>query len=223
MSGNITVESSGTPAPNDYSGFRVDAPEVTPLPLVGGGPGGGRGGANGRAAANGTFSLSNLVPGRHYVRITGQGLNQGTTTTTQWNLKAVLAGGADVTDSGVDLKPGENIDNVTIVLTDRSTSLSGTVRDGARTPVPALTVIAFAAEPQYWRAQSRWIQAARTDQNGTYRLRGLPPGDYLLYVTDNVEQGEWFDSSFLDQIRNASTRITLNEGDQKTQDLSGPS
>jgi protocatechuate 3,4-dioxygenase beta subunit len=221
MSGNITVESSGTPSPTDYSGFRVDAPEVTPLPFVGG-PGG-RGGANGRAAANGTFSVPNLVPGKHYVRITGQGLTQGMTTGTQWNLKAVLAGGADVTDSGVELKPGENVDNVTIVLTDRSTSLTGTVRDASQTPVPALTVIAFPSDQQYWRAQSRWIQAARTDQNGAYRLRGLPPGDYLLYVTDNVEQGEWFDPSFLEQIRNASTRVSLNEGDQKTQDLSGPS
>jgi protocatechuate 3,4-dioxygenase beta subunit len=227
MSGNITVESAGTPAPTDYSAFRVDAPEATPLPFTGGGPGGGgpggRGGANGRAAANGTFSISNLVPGKHYVRITGQGLTQGMTTGAQWNLKAVLAGGADVTDDGVDLKPGENVDNLTIVLTDRSTSLSGTVRDASRTPVPALTVIAFAADQQYWRAQSRWIQAARTDQNGLYRLRGLPPGDYLLYVTDNVEQGEWFDPSFLEQIRNAATRVSLNEGDQKTVDLSGPS
>jgi protocatechuate 3,4-dioxygenase beta subunit len=225
MSGNITVESSGTPSPTDYSGFRVDAPEVTPLPFVGGpggGPGG-RGGGNGRAAANGTFSVPNLIPGKHYVRITGQGFTQGTTTGTQWNLKAVLAGGADVTDAGIELKPGENVDNVTIVLTDRSTTLTGTVRDASQTPVPALTVIAFPSDQQYWRAQSRWIQAARTDQTGTYRLRGLPPGDYLLYVTDNVEQGEWFDPSFLEQIRNASTRVSLNEGDQKTQDLSGPS
>jgi protocatechuate 3,4-dioxygenase beta subunit len=223
MSGNITVESSGTPSPTDYSGFRVDAPEVTPLPFVGGGGPGGRGGGNGRAAANGTFSVPNLVPGKHYVRITGQGFTQGMTTGTQWNLKAVLAGGADVTDAGIELKPGENVDNVTIVLTDRSTTLTGTVRDASQTPVPALTVIAFPSDQQYWRAQSRWIQAARTDQTGTYRLRGLPPGDYLLYVTDNVEQGEWFDPSFLEQIRNASTRVSLNEGDQKTQDLSGPS
>src|SRR5579872_603152 len=174
LSGNITVESSGTPAPTDYSAFRIDAPEVTPLP-AGGGPGGRGGGpfgTAGRAAANGSFSVSNLVPGKHYVRITGQPLyQQGLTTTTQWNLKAVLVGGADVTDSGVDLKPGENVDNVTIVLTDRATSVTGTVRDATGTPVPALTVVAFPADQQYWQPQSRWIQAGRTDQNGAYRLR----------------------------------------------------
>ncbi len=40
LSGYITVESAGTPAPDDYSTFRVDAPDVSPLPF-GGGPGGG--------------------------------------------------------------------------------------------------------------------------------------------------------------------------------------
>src|SRR5256885_17182382 len=42
VSGSITVESSGTPAPTDYSAFRVDVPELDPLP-GGAGPGGGRG------------------------------------------------------------------------------------------------------------------------------------------------------------------------------------
>jgi hypothetical protein len=223
LSGNIVVESSGTPAPTDYSAFRIDAPEVNPLP-IGGGPAGGRGGGtNGRAAANGSFSIPNLVPGRHYVRITGQGLTQGMTTATRWNLKAVLVGGADVTDTGVELKPGENVDNVTILLTDRSTTVSGTVRDASSQPAAALSVIAFSTDPQYWNAQSRYIQAGRTDQNGMYTLRGLPPGDYFVLVTDNVEQGEWFDPAFLDQARQGATRISINEGEQKTLDLSGPS
>lgn len=223
LSGNIVVESSGTPAPTDYSAFRIDAPEVTPLPFGGGGRGGGPSGTSARAALNGSFSVPNLVPGRHYVRVTGQGLNQGLTTPAQWNVKAVLVAGADVTDSGIDLKPGTTVDNVTIVLTDRATSLSGVVRDPTGTPVPALTVVAFSADPQYWRSQSRWIQAGRTDQTGTYRLRNLPPGDYLLLVTDNVEQGEWYDPSFLEGVRNAATRISISEGDQKTQDLTAPS
>ncbi len=222
MSGNITVESSGTPAPTDYSAFRIDAPEVNPLPFAGGGPGGGRGSTNGRAATNGSFSVPNLVPGQHYVRITGQGLTQGLTTPTQWNLKAVLVGGADVTDSGVDMKPGENIDNVTIVLTDTLTDLSGTVRDGTNTPAAAMTVVAFSSDPQKWGAQSRYIQTGRTDQNGAYHIRGLPPGDYLLLVTDSADQGEWFDPSFLEQARQGATRTSLGDAEKKTLDLSAP-
>jgi protocatechuate 3,4-dioxygenase beta subunit len=225
MTGNITVETSGTPAPTDYSAFRIDAPEVNPLPFVGGpgGRGGGGGSStNARAAVNGSFSVPNLVPGKHYVRITGQGLSAGLTTGTSWNLKSVLVNGQDVTDSGVDLKPGENLDNVMIVLTDRMATLTGTVYDGTHTPVPALTVIAFPSDERYWTPQSRWIQAGRTDQNGVYRMRALPPGEYLLLVTDNVEQGEWFDPSYLEQVRQTAMRVMVNEGDQKTQDLIAP-
>ncbi|HEX6464282.1 MAG TPA: carboxypeptidase-like regulatory domain-containing protein, partial [Vicinamibacterales bacterium] len=221
LSGNITVESSGTPAPTDYSAFRIDAPETSPLPIGGGGRGGPFG-TSGRAAANGSFQVPNLVPGRHYIRITGQPAAQGPTQT-EWNLKTVLAGGQDVTDTGVDLRSGENVDNVTIVLTDRTTSVSGTVRDAKAQPAAALTVIVFSADPQFWTAQSRYIQAGRTDQNGKYNVHGLPPGDYFVLISDNVEQGEWYDPAFLEQARQGATRLSLNEGEQKTLDLSGPS
>ena len=224
LTGNIVVESSGAPAPTDYSGFRIDAPEANPLPIGGGGRGGPFG-TGGRAAPNGSFQVSNLLPGRHYIRVTGQPQTQGQVlgqASTQWNLKTVLVSGQDVTDSGVDLKPGENVDNVTIVMSDRSTDVSGTVRDAKGAPAPALTVIAFSSDPQYWRAQSRFIQASRTDQNGVFHFRALPPGDYFVLVTDEVEQGEWFDPSYLEQAKQGAQHMSLTEGEKKTLDLSAP-
>jgi hypothetical protein len=233
LSGNITVESSGTAAPTDYSGFRIDVPDVSPLPFGGGGPGGGGGrgglaGGVGRPEKNGAFQVANLLPGKHYIRIAGggaggaqvqgrgqaQGQAQG-----QWTLKSVLVAGQDVTDQPVDLKPGQNVDNVTIVLTDRSTEVTGTVRDVRNAPVTAITVIAFSTDQQYWRAQSRQIQTARTDSTGAYRLRGLPPGDYFIVAVDGVEQGEWFDPAYLEQASAGASRLTVREGDKKTQDL----
>jgi hypothetical protein len=215
LSGSITVESSGTPAPTDYSSFRVDAPEVTPLPLGGGGRGGLFGGDN-RAEKNGGFRITNLLPGRHYIRVTGQASGLA-----QWNLKEVTVGGQDVTDS-IDLKPGQNVDSVTIVLTDRTTDVAGTVRDAKGDPMSAMTIVAFSSDSQYWRAQSRRIQAARTDQSGAYHLRNLPPGDYFVIAVDDVEQGEWFDPGYLERMREGARRLTLSEGEQKTQDLTGP-
>ena len=162
VAGNITVESAGTPAPSDYSSFRVDVPDVSPLPFGGGGGGRG-GGPAGRSEKNGAFEVTNLLPGKHFIRVTGAGQGQA-----QWTLKSVNIGGQDVTDQAVELKAGQNVDNVTVVLTDRTTEISGTVRDGKSTGMPALTVIAFSTDQQYWRAQSRHIQAVRTDQAGAY-------------------------------------------------------
>jgi hypothetical protein len=218
LSGNITVESSGTPAPDDYSVFRIEAPEVNPLPIGGaggrGGPfAGGLGGGGGRVDKNGSFQLRNLLPGAHYIRITG---GQGQA---QWTVKAITVGGQDVVDSAVELKPGQNVDNVMVVLTDRPTEISGTVRDARNAGVIGVNVIAFSTDQAHWRAQSRRIQAVRTDQSGAYRIRNLPPGDYFVIATDDVEQGEWFDPAFLESARAAARRLSLSEGDRKAQDL----
>ncbi len=197
--------------------------EVTPLPFGGGG--GGRGGppGGGRAEQKGAFEIGNLLPGKHYIRVTGGGRGQGQGQTLgQWTLKSVLLAGQDVTDQAVDLKPGQKIDNVTVVLTDRSTEVAGTVRDSRNAPLTAITVIVFSSDPQYWRAQSLHIQAARTDTSGTFRLRGLPAGDYLIVAVEDVEQGEWFDPAYLEQARTGARHLTLSEGEKKTQDLRGP-
>lgn len=222
LSGNITVESSGTPAPADYSVFRVDAPDVNPLPFAGGGGrGGGPLGGGGRSEKNGTFTVPNLLPGPHYIRVSGGGV-QGAGQAS-WTVKSVTVAGQDVSDAAIDIKPGQNIDNVSVVLTDRTTELSGTVRNGRNEGVAGLTVVVFSAEAQYWRPQSRRINAARTDQSGTYRVRNLPPGDYLMVAVDDVEQGEWFDPAYLEKVRQDATRVSISEGEKKTQDLKGAS
>lgn len=212
LSGNITVESSGTPAPTDYSSFRIDVPDLEPLPF-GGGPGGRGGGplaSGAHADKNGAFTVPNLLPGRHYVSVTGSGV---------WTLKSITVAGRDVTDEPIELRSGHDVDNAMIVMTDRSTEITGTVRDASGTGIGALAVIAFATDQAQWRPQSRAIQAVRTGQDGTYRLRGLPPGDYRIIATEDVEQGEWFDPAFLERVQPSSEKISLTEGEKKTHDL----
>ncbi len=226
VSGNITVESAGTPSPSDYSIFRVTIADADPLP-GGGGPGGrgGRGGpfggADDRVQTNGSFALTGIEPGLHYVRVAGGGNpSQGGG---QWSLKSVLIGGTDVADIPFEIKPGQNIDNLNVVMTDRSTDLSGTVRDAQNAGASAVTVIAFSTEAQYWRAQSRRISTSRTGDTGAYHIRGLPPGDYFILAVDDVEQGEWFDPAYLDAMKEKAQRITLQDGDKKSFDVRGPS
>jgi len=223
LSGNITVESSGTPAPADYSVFRVDVPEVDPLPLGGGG--GGRGGGplgggppgGGRSEKNGTFAVPNLLPGLHYIRVSGGGVQgQGQAA---WTVKSISIAGQDVTDNAIEIKPGQNVDSVNVVLSDRTTEVSGTVRDARGNGAAALTVIAYSTEQEHWRPQSRRIVTARTDQAGAFRMRNLPPGDYFIVAVDDVEQGEWFDPAFLEKVRPDATRVSVSEGEKKTQDL----
>ncbi len=59
----------------------------------------------------------------------------------------------------------------------------------------------------------------RPDQNGKFQMRGLPPGEYLLAAVDPTEAGEWFEPSYLDEHRAGAVRITLGDGDIKTQNV----
>ena len=108
---------------------------------------------------------------------------------------------------------------MSVVFTDKLSEITGTVSDEQGTPVTEYTVLAFSNDASFWRAQSRQIMTARPDQTGKYRIRGLPPGEYYLATVDPAEQGEWFEATYLDQHRTGAARLTLGDGDVKSQDF----
>ena len=59
----------------------------------------------------------------------------------------------------------------------------------------------------------------RPASDGKYRLPGLPPGDYYVAALTEFEPSDMYDASFLEQLIPASFKITLAEGEKKTQDL----
>ncbi len=40
---------------------------------------------------------------------------------------------------------------------------------------------------------SRRVAGIRTDASGRYIVRNLPPGDYFIVGTDDIEAGAWHD------------------------------
>ena len=128
-----------------------------------------------------------------------------------WSVKAVLAGGADVTDTGLTFREGETIDDVQVVLTTVTSQVSGSVLDDRGQPVPDYAVILFADEPSYWTPLSRRIGLARPDQSGAWSFDGLPAGRYLAAAVDAVEAGEERDPSLLERLRAVGTPFTLGE------------
>jgi hypothetical protein len=134
-------------------------------------------------------------------------------------LKSVTINDRDVTDAPLTIRSGETIGNVQVVFTDKLNEINGTITDANGTPVPDFTVLAFPSDASLWRPQARQIMTARPDQTGSYRIRGLPPGEYYLVTVDPAEQGEWFEPAYLDEHRAGATRVILGDGDTKTQDF----
>jgi protocatechuate 3,4-dioxygenase beta subunit len=203
MTGTITLEAAGTEIPGDLSAFRVVPQRLGSEIAMG---------RNARPAAvspNGSFTIKGLLPGRYIVR--GAGPNG-------WMMKSVYQNGHDISDQPVEIR-SDTISNLNVIFTDRIASVTGTVRDGRGTGVPETTVILFPTDPKLWLPHSRLILTGRTDHAGAYRISPVPAGDYLIVATDDVEQGEWFDPEFLEQISGSATKLTVGETEQRTQDL----
>ena len=106
-----------------------------------------------------------------------------------------------------------------MIVTDRVTTIGGTLTDDKDAPVADGTVIVFAADRSKWYDGSRFVKAARPDQKGRYRIKGVPPGDYLLAAVEYAEDGAWNDPEFLDPLRRDAEKVTLGDGDSLTQPL----
>jgi hypothetical protein len=137
-----------------------------------------------------------------------------------WILKSVVLNGQDVTDVPLDLPPGQTVSGMQIVLTERATHVSGRVIDARGRPVTDATVVIFPADETLWMFQSRFIRAARPDQEGRYEIPGLPPSDgYLAIAVQGLEDGQAGDPEFLASIREQAARFSLGEGETRALDL----
>jgi hypothetical protein len=135
-------------------------------------------------------------------------------------LKAVRVGGVDVTDTGFEVKPGENVSGIEVELTSHPTVVSGQVSDGRGAPTRDCFVVVFARDEAKWEGTSRYIQTARPDQDGRFKVSGLPPGDYHAVATAGIRQpGEAGDPDILKRVVDRAVRFSIGDGENKVVDL----
>jgi hypothetical protein len=153
-------------------------------------------------AADGSFSIKGVF-GRSRLRLV---------LPDKWMVKAILYDDRDITDTPIELKSGEIMAGVQIIVTDKVTTLAGALSDDKGAPVTDGTVLVFAEDPDQWSVDSRAVRAVRPDQNGQYEIRGLPAGSYLGIALDYVEEGLWNDPEFLESLRRFADKFTINDG-----------
>ena len=78
------------------------------------------------------------------------------------------------------------------------------------------TAIVFAQDKEKWTGGTRYQGTGRPDQDGRFKISGLPPGEYYLIAVDRLEPGQSSDPEFLESIRNRATSLSLDEGEAKT-------
>ena len=160
--------------------------------------------------ADGAFELPGVVPGRYRL----------TATSGAWSLQSAVLGSRDVTDGMFDVAPGASVTNAVITLTNTPASLSGTLFDATSRPSSDLSVILFSTNRAAWFSGSRRLrQPVRPDSNGRFAFAAVPAGEYYLAALTDFEQYDWINPAFLEQVAALAIKVTIAEGEKKTQDL----
>jgi hypothetical protein len=194
----------GTPVPGlDRLSVRAQplawAARMSTLPPLG----------NGRVNADGTFEVKAVV---------GSVVLSIGTLTGDWMLKTVDLNGRDLADDPIEVRHGETLSGVRVVLTNRPTLVRGSLLNDKQQPAEG-TVVIFPEDTSRWREDSRTIRAARPDQHGEFSIKGLPAGKYLIAAVDSVQAGQWYDPEFLAELRPRAERLSLADAESKRIDL----
>ena len=203
VSGRVVVDPAAAQALRPSSVRVMIAPAQMGIPMMG---------MAGPAAVNDDLTFeAKARPGK--MRLTLAGPMPG------WAIRSVRYRGTDITDSGFELRASESISDVEVELTNRLTDVSGIVTTPKGEAVKDYSVVVFPPDREKWTANSRYLKTARPDQDGRYKLNGLPPGEYRVIALDYVDQNEWNDPDFLERIRPKATAFSISEGEAKSVDL----
>jgi hypothetical protein len=167
------------------------------------------GSGTGRVNADGTFELKAVL---------GPVVLSIGTLTGDWTLESVELNGRNLADDPIEVRHGETLSGVRIVLTNQPTRLAGVILDEKKQPADG-TVVVFPEDTSRWREDSRTVRAARADQRGEFSIKGLPAGNYLIAAVDYVQDGQWYDPDFLTDLRPRAQPLSLAEAESKRVDL----
>ena len=123
---------------------------------------------------DGQFTVG-VAPGRYRVNVR---------VPRPWVALAVkLADGRNIIDDVVVLRPGENLDGITVEVGE-GVRITGKVLPSDMMGLRGYEVIAFPAARELWRSGERFFGEASTDeQDNSFAIEGLAPGmDYLVAV-----------------------------------------
>ena len=120
-----------------------------------------------------------------------------------------------------EIRAGDNVaDGDEVEISDASVKLAfsfgfakgevnGTVLDDKGEPAPG-AVIGLIPSPR----RAFYLRAGRADQNGSFKVSNVPPGEYLVCALARLEAGALEDDEFLKPIRSKMTRIKVEDSAQ---------
>lgn len=155
------------------------------------------------------------LDGRFEVRHV-RGLASFTAAEEGWRVSSITLGGNELLDSGIETAGKSVVSGVRITLSDRLTTVSGTVAGNQGTALPEYTVVLVNLAGVLLNSREA-LRTVRTDGEGKFRVSGLRAGSYRAGVLQNLESG--LSPAIVDGVRTLGQRFSLDEGESVVLEL----
>lgn len=132
-----------------------------------------------------------------------------------WYIKSARISGVDATHRGFDFGfAQETFRDALIQIAPATGVISGRVARQSGGPAGGCTVIVFSIDREKWFETSSYVKRAHSSPDGSFRVDGLPPGDYYVAAVaseESVDSGNWQEPEALRALTSAALRVTLGE------------
>lgn len=159
---------------------------------------------------DGTFVFDGVGPGKW--RVTAASLPPN------WSLRSAVLDGRDTLDAPLDVRLGQPMADLTVTITDRPTVLTGTIFDAGGQPTSEYSIVAFSTDRALWTVPRRVSSVTRLSSDGRFTITGLPPGEYHLAVSADLDPAQLGEASFLESLVSTAVKVAIAEGERKVQD-----
>jgi hypothetical protein len=196
--GSLRVEGEGAVA----AGTRISLRQLAGFISITGNP-------SASPGADGSFRLTQVLPGRFEVSVSGPAASGR-------YLKSVRLGDQDATD-GLDLLPGA-AGPLEVVLSAGAAKVAGIARDEKGAPVAGAVVVLMPQEAARRQSISR-NSSATADQGGQFAFADVAPGEYKAFAWADVQNLQWRDPDFMRPLESKGAAISVREGGSHTLDV----
>jgi protocatechuate 3,4-dioxygenase beta subunit len=164
----------------------------------------------GQRVRGGSFHFPDVSPARYSVRVTDIPEDA--------YLQSIRSsGGEDLIANDFDLTSGGGRREIAVTLNRSPARIDGSLQDGDGRHLADI-VVTLAPRPLDLRQSHRYLRTL-SDKDGRFSLRGLPPGNYCLYLWDELDEGDELNSELLERSAGRCHEVELHENDKKSLDL----
>jgi hypothetical protein len=122
-------------------------------------------------------------------------------------VKSIRMGAADLLRDGLHIA-GVARDPIEVVIATNGGVVNGVARDPIDRPLAGASVVLL---PEIGLRQNRLdlFRNATSGPDGAFRLEGVAPGDYRIFVWEDVREGDWHDPEFMKdyELRGAPVHV----------------